>query len=142
MHTTFGCACLLTDKFVVVADVFFRKDDGEGCSAALSQSVRKLPCLDKRQRHAFNNQRLPVFVGNERHFSHNGPETLGNRVVIFRRETRKIRVTGLDQAHFEQIQGHYARTRKFCQMSGKRCFTRMRGALKEKNHLKKEGRND
>lgn len=82
--------------------------------------------------------RLPVFVGNERHFSHNGPETLGNRGVIFRRETRKISVTGLDQAHFEQIQGHYARTREPGQMFGKRCFTRMRGTLKEKNHLKKK----
>lgn len=137
MHTTFGCACLLTDKFVVVADVFFRKDDGEGCSAALSQSVRKPPCLDNRQRHSFDDQRLTVFIGDTCHLAHNGPETLSNRGVIFRRETRKISVTGLDQAHFEQIQGHYARTRKSCQMSGKRCFTRMRGALKEKNHLKK-----
>lgn len=54
----------------------------------------------------------------------------------------EISVTGLDQAHFEQIQGHYARTREPGQMFGKRCFTRMRGSLKEKNHLKKKGRND
>jgi hypothetical protein len=86
MHTTFGCACLLTDKFVVVADVFFRKNDGEGCSSALSQSVRKPPCLDNRQRHSFDDQRLTVFIGDTCHLAHNGPETLGNRFIVFGRE--------------------------------------------------------
>lgn len=90
MHTTFGCACLLTDKFVVVADVFFRKDDGEGCSAALSQSVRKPPCLDNRQRHSFDDQRLTVFIGDTCHLAHNGPEALGNRLVVLGRETGKL----------------------------------------------------
>lgn len=134
MHTTFGCACLLTDEFVVVADVFFRKDDGKGCGAPFSLFASEPPYLNKRQRHTFNNQRLPVFISNEHHLSHNGPEMNGDRFIVLGREPRKIRVTGLDQAHFEQIQGHYARTREPCQMFGKRCLTGMRGALKEKDH--------
>ena len=43
MHTTFGCACLLTDEFVVVADVFFRKDDGKGSGASFSQFASEPP---------------------------------------------------------------------------------------------------
>ncbi len=58
---------------------FSEKTTAKAAARLFSQFAREHPCLDKRQRHAFNNQRLPVFVGNERHFSHNGPETLGNR---------------------------------------------------------------
>lgn len=43
MHTMFGCACLLTDKFVVVADVFFRKTMAKAAARLFPNQCANLP---------------------------------------------------------------------------------------------------
>lgn len=43
MHTTFGCACLLTDKFVVVADVFSEKTMAKAAARLFPNQCANLP---------------------------------------------------------------------------------------------------